>query len=56
MPRERVVPIGPVVASVESVVVKVELEPIDALEFLQMTLAHLNVAWARVDLSRRAPQ
>jgi hypothetical protein len=34
-------------------VVKVELERIEALELLGMTLAHLNVAEARVEMSPR---
>lgn len=35
--------------------VRVELERIEALELLGMTLAHLNVAEARVDMSPRVP-
>ena len=36
-------------------VVKVELERVEALELLGMTLAHLNIAEARADLSPRVP-
>ena len=36
-------------------VVKVELERVEALELLGMTLAHLNEAEARVDMSPRIP-
>jgi hypothetical protein len=36
-------------------VVRVELERIEALELLGMTLAHLNDAEARADLSPRVP-
>lgn len=36
-------------------VVKVELERVEALELLGMTLAHINVAEARADLSPRVP-
>ena len=36
-------------------VVKVELERVEALELLGRTLAHLNIAEARADLSPRAP-
>jgi hypothetical protein len=35
--------------------VKVELERVEALELLGMTLAHLNDAEVRVDLSPRVP-
>ncbi len=35
--------------------VVVELERIEALELLGMTLGHLNVAEARVELSPRVP-
>lgn len=35
--------------------VRVELERIEALELLGMTLAHLNDAEARADLSPRVP-
>ncbi len=41
-------------ATVEPVV-KVELERVEALELLGMTLAHLNIAEARADLSPRVP-
>jgi hypothetical protein len=36
-------------------VFNVELERIEALELLGMTLAHLNVAEARVEMSPRVP-
>jgi hypothetical protein len=36
-------------------VVKVELERVEALELLGMTLAHLNIAEGRADLSPRVP-
>jgi hypothetical protein len=36
-------------------VVNLELERIEALELLGMTLAHLNDAEARADMSPRAP-
>jgi hypothetical protein len=45
---------GPPVATVEPVV-RVELERVEALELLGMTLAHLNVAEARVEMSPRIP-
>jgi hypothetical protein len=35
--------------------VRVQLERVEALELLGMTLAHLNVAEARVEMSPRAP-
>jgi hypothetical protein len=35
--------------------VRIELERVEALELLGMTLAHLNDAEARVDLSPRVP-
>jgi len=35
--------------------VRIELERIEALEMLGMTLAHLNDAEARADISPRAP-
>jgi len=44
----------PAVATIEPVV-RVELERVEALEFLGMTLAHLNVAEARADMSPRVP-
>ena len=37
-------------------VVTVELERVEALELLAMTLAHLNVAEARADLTPRVPR
>lgn len=36
-------------------VVKIELERIEALELLAMTLAHLNDAESRADMSPRVP-
>jgi hypothetical protein len=36
-------------------VVKLELERVEALELLAMTLAHLNVAENRSDMSPRIP-
>lgn len=36
-------------------VVRIELERVEALELLGMTLAHLNVAETRSDLSPRIP-
>ena len=36
-------------------VVKVGLERVEALELLGMTLAHLNIAEAKADLSPRVP-
>lgn len=36
-------------------VVRIELERIEALELLGMTLAHLNDAEARADVSPRVP-
>ena len=35
--------------------IRVELERVEALELLGMTLAHLNVAEARADMSPRVP-
>jgi hypothetical protein len=49
-----VVQIGPQVATIGPVV-RVELERVEALELLGMTLAHLNIAEARADLSPRLP-
>jgi hypothetical protein len=43
-----------VVAIIEPVV-NIELERIEALELLGMTLAHLNDAEARADMSPRVP-
>ena len=45
---------GPAVAKMEPVV-RVELERVEALELLGMTLTHLNVSEARVDMSPRIP-
>jgi len=45
---------GPDVATLGPVV-KVELERVEALELLGMTLAHLNDAEARVEVSPRVP-
>ncbi len=36
-------------------VVRVELERVEALELLGMTLAHLNVAEVRLEMSPRVP-
>jgi hypothetical protein len=36
-------------------VVRVELQPIEALELLGMTLAHLNATEARIEMSPRLP-
>jgi hypothetical protein len=36
-------------------VVRVELQRVEALELLGMTLAHLNVAEARAEMSPRVP-
>jgi hypothetical protein len=44
----------PVVANIGPVV-RIEFERIEALELLGMTLAHLNDAERRVDLSPRVP-
>jgi len=49
-----VVHTGPQVATIGPVV-RVELERVEALELLGMTLAHLNIAEARADLSPRLP-
>ena len=54
MYTQRVVLNEPAVATIEPVV-RVELERVEALEFLGMTLAHLNVAEARADMSPRVP-
>ena len=45
---------GPLVVRIEPMV-RVELERVEALELLGMTLAHLNVAEARVEMSPRVP-
>ena len=45
---------GPRAVTIEPMV-RVELERVEALELLGMTLAHLNVAKARVDMSPRVP-
>ncbi len=50
----RVVRNGPLVAIIEPVV-NIELERIEALELLGMTLAHLNDAEARAGMSPRVP-
>jgi hypothetical protein len=49
-----VVRIGPLVATLGPVV-RFELERVEVLELLAMTLAHLNIAEARADLSPRVP-
>jgi len=48
------VPCGPPLATLGPVV-KVELERVEALELLGMTLAHLNDAEARAEVSARIP-
>ena len=53
-PMRHVVRMGPAVATIEPVV-RVELERIEALELLGITLGHLNAAEARVELSPRVP-
>jgi hypothetical protein len=53
-PGTVVVQEGPLVAIMEPMV-RVELERVEALELLGMTLAHLNVAGARVEMSPRVP-
>lgn len=45
---------GPLAASIGPVV-RVQLERVEALELLGMTLAHLNVAEAKVEMSPRVP-
>lgn len=45
---------GPAVVRIEPMV-RVELERVEVLELLGMTLAHLNVAEARVEMSPRVP-
>jgi hypothetical protein len=45
---------GPPLVRIEPVA-RIELARIEALELLAMTLAHLNVAEARADMSRRVP-
>jgi hypothetical protein len=47
-------PKGPLLATIEPVI-RVELERIEALELLGMTLAHLNDAEARAEPSPRVP-
>jgi len=49
-----VVRFGPVVATIGPVV-RIDLERVEALEILGMTLAHLNIAESTVDLSPRVP-
>ena len=48
------VPYAPPVATMEPVI-RVELERVEALELLGMTLAHLNDAEARAETSPRVP-
>ena len=48
------VQMGPVVVIIGPVVT-VELERVEALELLGMTLAHLNEAEARAEISPRVP-
>jgi hypothetical protein len=45
---------GPLPVRMEPMV-RVEFERVEALELLGMTLAHLNVAEARVEMSPRVP-
>ena len=52
--RAQLVRIGPRMATMGPVV-RVELERVEALELLGMTLAHLNVAEGRSDVSPRVP-
>jgi hypothetical protein len=47
--------LGPLVDKMEPMAVRLELEQVEALELLGMTLAHLKVAETRVDLSPRVP-
>jgi len=49
-----VVRFGPVVATMGPVL-RIDLERVEALEILSMTLAHLNIAESTVDLSPRVP-
>jgi hypothetical protein len=49
-----VAPMGPLLAAVEPVI-RLELERVEVLELLGMTLAHLNVAENRAELSPRIP-
>ena len=53
-PSREMVPIGPQPVTIGPVVT-VELERIEALELLGMTLAHLNDAEARAEVSVRVP-
>jgi hypothetical protein len=53
-PYPGVVHNGPLAVRMEPMV-QVELERVEALELLGMTLAHLNVAEARVEMSPRVP-
>lgn len=48
------VPIGPVPAMLGPVI-RIELERVEALELLGMTLAHLNDAEGRAEVSPRVP-
>jgi hypothetical protein len=52
--RTRLVRLEPVVA-ILGPVVAIELERVEVLELLGMTLAHLNVAEARLEMSPRVP-
>jgi hypothetical protein len=49
-----VAPYGPPMATMEPVI-RVELERIEVLELLGMTLAHLNDAEAKAETSPRVP-
>ena len=53
-PPRQAVQNGPVVATLAPVVTS-ELEPVEALELLGMTLAHLNDAEASGEVSARIP-
>ena len=52
--RRTLAQLGPLVATIGPVI-RVELERIEALELLGMTLAHLNDAEAKAETSPRVP-
>jgi hypothetical protein len=52
--RTALAPFGPLVATMGPMI-RVELERIEALELLGMTLAHLNDAEAKAETSPRVP-
>ncbi len=54
MAGTRVVPTGPVPVTIGPMVT-IELERVEALELLGMTLAHLNDGEARREISARVP-